>query len=56
MDNLEINLDDEFKDINIDTVNNNNDSIGIDLLMGTSPKKSDNDIKSVKSDDIIHHR
>ena len=38
MDNLEINLDDEFKNIDISTSNNNNgDEIGIDLLMGTSP-------------------
>ena len=50
MDNLEINLDDEFK--NIDISSSNNDNMGIDLLMGTSPKKSDNDIKSVKSDDM----
>ena len=50
MDNLEINLDDEFKNIDINT--SNNDSIGIDLLMGASPKKSDNDVKSVKSDDM----
>tara|TARA_B100000035_G_scaffold313921_1_gene328767 strand:- start:220 stop:1263 length:1044 start_codon:yes stop_codon:yes gene_type:complete len=53
MDNLEINLDDEFKNIDISTSNNNNGAeIGIDLLMGTSPKKSENDIKSVKSDDM----
>ena len=43
MDNLEINLDDEFKNIDITSSNNNND-IGIDLLMGNSPKKNDGDI------------
>lgn len=53
MDNFEINLDDEFKNIDISSSNNNNDSnMGIDLLMGSSPKKSDNDVKSVKSDDM----
>ena len=51
MDSLEINLDDEFKNIDINT-SNNDSNIGIDLLMGTSPKKSDNDIKSIKSDDM----
>ena len=54
MDNLEINLDDEFKNIDISSSNNNNNdsTMGIDLLMGSSPKKSDNDVKSVKSDDM----
>ena len=51
MDNLEINLDDEFKNISMDTTNNDT-NMGIDLLMGTSPKKSDNDVKSIKSDDM----
>ena len=52
MDNLEINLDDEFKNISMETTNNDANNMGIDLLMGTSPKKSDNDVKSIKSDDI----
>lgn len=52
MDNLEINLDDEFKNISMDTATNNDTNMGIDLLMGTSPKKSDNDVKSIKSDDM----
>ena len=54
MDNLEINLDDEFKNIDISSSNNNNNdsTMGIDLLMGSSPKKSENDVKSVKSDDM----
>ena len=52
MDNLEINLDDEFKNISMDTTNNDT-NMGIDLLMGTSPKKTDTDVKSVKSDDVI---
>jgi hypothetical protein len=43
MDNLEINLDNEFKNIDITTSNNdgNNSPMGIDLMMGTSPKKED---------------
>ena len=52
MDNLEINLDDEFKNIDISSSNNMDSNMGIDLLMSSSPKKSDNDIKSVKSDDL----
>ena len=52
MDNLEINLDDEFKNISMETTNNDANNMGIDLLMGTSPKKSDNDVKSIKSDNI----
>ena len=50
MDNLEINLDNEFKNIDISATNNDT-NMGIDLLMGTSPKKND-DVKSVRSDDI----
>jgi hypothetical protein len=43
MDNLEINLDNEFKNIDITSSNNNGDNspMGIDLMMGTSPKKED---------------
>ena len=43
MDNLEINLDNEFKNIDITSSNNNgnNSPMGIDLMMGTSPKKED---------------
>jgi mitochondrial fission protein ELM1 len=52
MDNLEINLDEEFKNIDISSSNNMDSNMGIDLLMSSSPKKSDNDIKSVKSDDL----
>jgi len=41
MDNLEINLDDEFKNIDImsNNISSDNSPMGIDLLMGTSPKQ-----------------
>ena len=60
MDNIDINLDDDFKNINTD-LSSNNDTIGIDLLVGggggnSSPKSNISDeIKSVKTDNSGEH-
>ena len=51
MDQIDINLDEDFKNINTNL--NSNDTIGIDLLVGgnSSPKSNMSDeIKSVKTD------
>lgn len=52
MEKLDINLDDDFKNINTN-ISSNTDSIGIDLLIGgnSSPKSNmSDDVKSVKTD------
>ena len=52
MEKLDINLDEDFKNINTN-ISSNNDSIGIDLLIGgnSSPKSNmSDDVKSVKTD------
>ena len=51
MEKLDINLDDDFKNINTN-ISSNTDSIGIDLLIGgnSSPKSNmSDDVKSVKN-------
>jgi hypothetical protein len=61
MDNIDINLDVDFKNINTDLISNN-DTIGIDLLVGgnsggnSSPKSNMSDeIKSIKTDNSGEH-
>ena len=52
MDKIDINLDEDFKNINTD-LSSNTDTIGIDLLMGgsSSPKSNmSEEVKSVKTD------
>ena len=58
MDKIDINLDEDFKNINTD-LSSNTDTIGIDLLMGgsSSPKSNiSEEVKSVKTDisDVTH--
>ena len=57
MEKLDINLDDDFKNINTN-ISSNTDSIGIDLLIGgnSSPKSNmSDDVKSVKTDISDHY-